>query len=114
MKRAANPDLFKFVEFMVNGCDPAMGEMYATAKKLGQELLNNFCSVIGQLPLYKDDECAFPKYALNLTCFLVTFPTHTPRSLRRVRLYILKSTGRICANLRCMLKRWLAPIILCK
>ena len=34
----ADPDLIKFMEFMVNRCDPAKGETYATAKKLGQEL----------------------------------------------------------------------------
>ena len=37
----ADPDLIEFIEFMVNRCDPSKGEMYATAKKLGQELLDN-------------------------------------------------------------------------
>jgi 3-oxoacyl-ACP reductase-like protein len=49
----ANPDLIKFMEFMVNCCDPTKGEMYATAKKLGQELLDNCQGVVGQPPLYK-------------------------------------------------------------
>lgn len=49
----ADPDLIKFMEFMVNRCDPAKGETYATAKKLGQELLDNCRGVVGQPPLYK-------------------------------------------------------------
>ncbi len=52
----ADPDLIKFMEFMVNRCDPAKGETYATGKKLGQELLDNCRSVVGQPPLYKDGE----------------------------------------------------------
>ena len=52
----ADPDLIKFMEFMVNRCDPAKGETYATAKKLGQELLDNCRGVVGQPPLYKDGE----------------------------------------------------------
>jgi malonyl CoA-acyl carrier protein transacylase len=55
----ADPDLIKFMEFMVNRCDPAKGETYATAKKLGQELLDNCRGVVGQPPLYKDGEYAF-------------------------------------------------------
>jgi fatty acid synthase subunit alpha len=49
----ADPNLIKFMEFMVNCCDPAKGETYATAKKLGQELLDNCQGIVGQLPLYK-------------------------------------------------------------
>lgn len=52
----ADPDLIKFMEFMVNRCDPSKGETYATAKKLGQELLGNCRGVVGQPPLYKDGE----------------------------------------------------------
>jgi fatty acid synthase subunit alpha, fungi type len=52
----ADPDLIKFMEFMVNRCDPSKGETYATAKKLGQELLDNCHGVVGQPPLYKDSE----------------------------------------------------------
>jgi fatty acid synthase subunit alpha len=52
----ADPDLIKFMEFMVHRCDPAKGETYATRKKLGQELLDNCRGVVGQLPLYKDGE----------------------------------------------------------
>jgi fatty acid synthase subunit alpha len=37
----ADPHLIKFMEFMVNRCDPAKSETYATAKKLGQEILDN-------------------------------------------------------------------------
>jgi len=55
----ADPDLIKFMEFMVNQCDPAKGETYATAKKLGQELLDNCRGVVGQPPLYKDGEMSF-------------------------------------------------------
>jgi len=50
----ADPDLLKFMEFMVNRCNPAKGEMYATAKELGHELLENCRGIVGQLPLYKD------------------------------------------------------------
>jgi 3-oxoacyl-ACP reductase-like protein len=55
----ADPDLIKFMEFMVNRCDPAKGETDATAKKLGQELLDNCRGVVGQPPLYKDGELFF-------------------------------------------------------
>ena len=55
----ADPDLIMFMEFMVNRCDPAKGETYATAKKLGQELLDNCRGVVGQPPLYKDGEMFF-------------------------------------------------------
>jgi fatty acid synthase subunit alpha len=55
----ADPDLIKYMEFMVNRCDPAKGETYATAKKLGQELLDNCRGVVGQPPLYKDGELFF-------------------------------------------------------
>jgi fatty acid synthase subunit alpha, fungi type len=55
----ADPHLIKFMEFMVNRCDPAKGETYAIAKKLGQELLDNCRGVVGQPPLYKDGEMFF-------------------------------------------------------
>jgi hypothetical protein len=44
------------------------------AKKLGQNLLDNCCGVVGQLPLYKDGEYVFLKHASNLIRLLVTFP----------------------------------------
>jgi hypothetical protein len=69
----ADCDLIKFMEFMVNRCDPAKGETYATVKKLGQELLDNCRGVVGQLPLYKDGEYIFPEYSSNLIC-LSYFP----------------------------------------
>ncbi|KAH9954602.1 hypothetical protein BC827DRAFT_1242236, partial [Russula dissimulans] len=50
----ADPDLLKFMESMVNRCGPAEGETYANAEKLGHELLENCCGVVGQPPLYKD------------------------------------------------------------
>ena len=58
-----------------------MPQTYATAKKLGQELLDNCRGVVAvQLPLYKDGEYAFPKYVSNLTCPLVaSLPPPTPR-----------------------------------
>ena len=52
----ADPDLIKFMEFMVNRCDPSKGETYAIARKLGHELLENCRGVVGQPPLYKDGE----------------------------------------------------------
>jgi fatty acid synthase subunit alpha len=55
----ADHHLIKFMEFMGNRCDPAKGETYATAKKLGQELLDNCRGVVGQPPLYKDGELFF-------------------------------------------------------
>jgi fatty acid synthase subunit alpha len=65
------------MNFMVNRYDPAKGEAYATAKRLGQDLPDNCCGVVGQPPLYKDGEYVFPKYASNLICLLGTFPTAT-------------------------------------
>ncbi|KAI0264369.1 fatty acid synthase [Gloeopeniophorella convolvens] len=50
----ADPDLIKFMEYMVSHCDPTKGETYAHARKLGQELLDNCRGVVGQPPLYKD------------------------------------------------------------
>jgi len=60
---------------MVNLRDPAKGETYATAKKLGQELLDNCRGVLGERPLYKDGEMFFRWYASYLISLLVTFPT---------------------------------------
>ena len=78
--------------------------MYATSKKLGQELLDNCHGVVGQSPLYKDGEYAFPKYVSNHTRLLVTFPTalHTeitekswivysevnPKDVRKLEMYV--------------------------
>jgi len=56
----ADLDLIKFVDFMVNHCEPANGETYATAMKLGQELLDNCRDVVGQPPLFRDGEIFFP------------------------------------------------------
>jgi hypothetical protein len=53
----ADPDLIKFMEFMVNRRDPSKAETYATAKKLGQELLDNCRGVVGQPLLYKMVSC---------------------------------------------------------
>jgi len=53
----ADSDLIKFMEFMVNCCDPSKGETYAIARKLGHELLENCRGVVGQPPLYKDGKC---------------------------------------------------------
>ena len=44
---------------LVNPCDRAKDETYATAKKLGQELLDSCRGVVGQPPLYKDGEMFF-------------------------------------------------------
>jgi 3-oxoacyl-ACP reductase-like protein len=78
----ADHDLIKFMEFMVNRCDPARGETYATAKKLGQELLDNSRGVVGQPPLYKDGEYVFPEYSSNLIC-LSYFPYRAPHRNHR-------------------------------
>ena len=40
ISNCADADLIEFIEFMVNPCDAAKGETYATAKKLGQELFD--------------------------------------------------------------------------
>jgi fatty acid synthase subunit alpha len=42
---------------LVNRCDPAKGKIYATAKKLGQELSNNCRGVVSQPSLYKMVRC---------------------------------------------------------
>ena len=82
----ADPDLIKFMEFMVNRCDPAKGETYATGKKLGQELLDNCRGVVGQPPLYKDGESTFSKVcALPYAPQSLSLPRLTPKSMRRVR-----------------------------
>ncbi len=44
---------------IMNRADPAKGETYATAKKLGQELLDNCRGIVGQPPLYRDGEMSF-------------------------------------------------------
>src|SRR6267142_610722 len=106
----ADPDLTKFMEFMVNRCDPAKGETYATAKKLGQELLDNCRGVVGQPPLYKDGELSLSKIcAQSHASQSLSLPRLIPKSMRGVRSSIPKSTGRTYASSRRMLKRWRAP-----
>ncbi|KAH9966475.1 hypothetical protein BC827DRAFT_1176161 [Russula dissimulans] len=95
---------------MVDRCGLAKGEAYATAEKLGHELLGSCHGVVGQPPLYKDGECASQR-CIPVLMSISHFPHCTsPRSPRRVRSSILRSTKRICTSLRRTLKRWLAPI----
>lgn len=50
----ADPDLLLYMQYYVNGCDPAKGENYKLAKEFGQELIDNTREVIGHPPVYKD------------------------------------------------------------
>jgi fatty acid synthase subunit alpha, fungi type len=68
----ADPDLIKFMEFMVNRCDPSKGETYATARKLGQEHLDNCRGVAGQPPLCNDGE----DFLSDPYTFLIHFSNH--------------------------------------
>ena len=78
----ADPDLIKFMEFMVNHCDPAKGKMYVTAKKLGQELLDNCQGVVGQPPLYKMVSC-FSRVCIIFHKFISYFPYRTSHQNHR-------------------------------
>src|SRR6266576_3181697 len=79
-------NLIKFMEFMINCCDSAKGEMYATAKKLGQKLKDNCRGIIGQPPLYKDDEVFFSRVCIISHKSISHFPYCTSSKLpRRVR-----------------------------
>jgi fatty acid synthase subunit alpha len=50
----ADPDLYQFMQYSVNACDPTLGENYALAKQFGQELMENCREVVNKAPLYKD------------------------------------------------------------
>jgi fatty acid synthase subunit alpha, fungi type len=50
----ADPDLYQFMQYNVNACDPTLGENYALAKQFGQQLIENCRDVVKSAPLYKD------------------------------------------------------------
>ena len=50
----ADPDLYQFMQYSVNACNPALGENYALAKQFGQQLIENCREVVNSAPLYKD------------------------------------------------------------
>jgi len=50
----ADPDLYQFMQYSVNACDPTLGENYALAKQFGRELIENCSEVVNTAPLYKD------------------------------------------------------------
>ena len=50
----ADPDLYQFMQYSVNACDPTLGENYALAKQFGQQLIENCREVVNSAPLYKD------------------------------------------------------------
>ena len=50
----ADPDLYQFMQYNVNACDPTLGENYALAKQFGQQLIENCREVVNKAPLYKD------------------------------------------------------------
>jgi len=52
----ADPDLYQFMQYSVNACDPTLGENYALAKQFGQQLIENCREVVNSAPLYKDGE----------------------------------------------------------
>ena len=52
----ADPDLYQFMQYSVNACDPTFGENYALAKQFGQQLIENCREVVNSAPLYKDGE----------------------------------------------------------
>lgn len=108
----ADPDLIKFMEFMVNRCDPSKGETYATARKLGHELLENCRAVVGQPPLYKDGEYFIRSVQFKFSAISQSpsQPHPIPRSPRRVRSCTPRSIARTSASLKPMLRRWRALI----
>ena len=50
----ADHDLYQFMQYSVNACDPTLGENYALAKQFGQQLIENCREVVNSAPLYKD------------------------------------------------------------
>jgi len=50
----ADPDLYQFMQYSVNACDPTLGENYALAKQFGQQLIENCRELVNSAPLYKD------------------------------------------------------------
>lgn len=50
----ADPDLYQFMQYNVNACDPTLGENYALAKQFGQQLIENCREVVNKAPLYRD------------------------------------------------------------
>ncbi|KAF9648674.1 fatty acid synthase [Thelephora ganbajun] len=50
----ADPDLYQFMQYSVNACDPTLGENYALARQFGQQLIENCREVVNSAPLYKD------------------------------------------------------------
>lgn len=50
----ADPDLYQFMQYSVNACDPTLGENYALAKQFGQQLIENCREVVNSAPLYRD------------------------------------------------------------
>ena len=54
--KRADLDLYQFMQYGVNACDPTFGENYGLAKQSGQQLIENCCEVVNSAPLYKDGE----------------------------------------------------------
>ena len=54
--KRADPDLYQFMQYGVNACDPTFGENYALVKQSGQQLIENCREVVSSAPLYKDGE----------------------------------------------------------
>ena len=50
----ADPDLYQFMQYNVNACDPTLGENYALAKQFGQQLIENCREVVNRVPHYRD------------------------------------------------------------
>ena len=49
-----DPDLYQFMQYGVNTCDPTIGENYALAKQFGQQLIENCREAVNSASLYKD------------------------------------------------------------
>ena len=47
-------DLYQFMQYSVNACDPTLGKNYALAKQLGQQRIENRREVVNGAPLRKD------------------------------------------------------------